>query len=523
MSPVRFLVAPRNPKTLRVSKLASSERCFLRDLTYLSGLKKSPDRLQKVGKSSIESHPSTTKSTTKNVAIVSSKSLGHLKLMAKISVTLDTRPKKDGSRAVIIAFIHKRYRKQTKLGVCLLPDQWDEVSCKVTSKHPQHKALNLKLKSIIASVEAIIARYVGWDVEGETIYSEIEQTIFPDRAEKKKIAEAKAAEEATLAIAEKNSLTEVAKRCTELKKPSTRLTYERTLKHIETFINNGQSNCLEEVNKAWLTAFDNYLAESNPSPNARALHLRNLRAVFNYAIDEELTTNYPFRRFKIKTVKTAKRNLSVVELRQIFNYAVEDWQVVYRDMFKLSFMLMGINFVDMLNLQKSNMHRGRIEFNRHKTARLYSMKVEPEALELIRKYAGTDFLLSIMDGRQDYLQYIRQTNHALKCIGMKSVKGRAPQGEALFPDITTYWARHTWATIARSIGISIDDIALSLGHGDGHNLTHIYIEDDLRKVDEANRKVLDWVLYGKKDGIVVDPAFKVRDEKPRRGRPRKIS
>ena len=169
MSPVRFLVAPRNPKTLRVSKLASSERCFLRDLTYSSGLKKSPDRLQKVGKSSIESYPSTTKSTTKIVAIVCSKSLGHLKLMAKISVTLDTRPKKDGSRAVIIAFIHKRYRKQTKLGVCLLPDQWDEVSCKVTSKHPQYKALNLKLKSIIASVEAIIARYVGWDVEADLL------------------------------------------------------------------------------------------------------------------------------------------------------------------------------------------------------------------------------------------------------------------------------------------------------------------------------------------------------------------
>ena len=444
--------------------------------------------------------------------------------MAKISVTLDSRPKKDGSRAVIIAFIHKRYRKQSKLGICLHPDQWDENNSKVTLKHPQHKALNLKLKSIIASVEAVIARYVGWDVDGDTIYSEIEQILFPDKVEKKKIAEAKAAEEATLAIAEKNSLTEVARRCTELKKPSTRLTYERTLKHIETFIGGGQSNSLDEVNKAWLTAFDNYLAESNPSANARALHLRNLRAVFNYAIDEELTTNYPFRRFKIKTVKTEKRSLSVETLREILSYPIEEWQVIYRDMFKLSFMLMGINFADMLNLEKNAMREGRIVFNRHKTARLYSMKVEPEAMELIEKYAGESHLLSVMDARQDYLQYIRQTNNALRKIGdcERNGLGGKKTHHAICPDLSTYWARHTWATISASLDIPKETIAAALGHG-GNTVTDIYIDFDRRKVDEANRKVLDWVLYGKKDGIVADPAFKNKEEKPRRGRPRKKS
>ena len=418
--------------------------------------------------------------------------------MAKISVTLDSRPKKEGSRAVILAFIHKRFRKQSKIGICLLPEQWDEANCKVTPKHPQHKALNLKLKSIIASVEAVMARYIGWDVEGETIYTEIEQTIFPERAEKKKIAEAQAAEEAARLIAEKNSLTEVARRFTELKKPSTRLTYERTLKHIEAFISKGQSNNLDEVNKAWLTGFDNYLAESNPSPNARALHFRNLRAVFNYAIDEELTANYPFRRFKIKTVKTDKRSLTVETLRQILTYPIEEWQVAYRNMFKLSFMLMGINFADMLNLERGDMREGRIVFNRHKTARLYSMKVEPEAMELIEKYAGENHLLSIMDSRKDYLQYIRQTNNALRKIGdcERSGLGGKKKHNAICPDLSTYWARHTWATIAASLDIPKETIAAALGHG-GNTVTDIYIDFDRRKVDEANRRVLDWVLYGK--------------------------
>lgn len=455
--------------------------------------------MQKVGKSSIKSQKSTTKVQQKIVGLCRPKApTGTLKPMAKISVTLDTRPKKDGSRAVIIAFIHKRYRKQTKLGICLLPDEWDEADCKVTPKNSQYKAINLKLKSIIASMEAVIARYVGWDVDGETIYSEIERTIFPDRAEKKREAAEKAAEEEARAIAEKNSLTEVAQRFTELKKPSTRLTYERTLKHIETFVGKGFSNVLDEINKAWLTAFDNYLTESNPSPNARALHLRNLRAVFNYALDEELTANYPFRRFKIKTVKTDKRSLSVETLRQILTYPIEEWQVAYRDMFKLSFMLMGINFADMLNLERSDMREGRIVFNRHKTARLYSMKVEPEALALIEKYVGEKHLLSIMDSRKDYLQYIRQTNNALRKIGdcERSGLGGKKKHNAICSDLSTYWARHTWATIAASLDIPKETIAAALGHG-GNTVTDIYIDFDRSKVDEANRRVLDWVLYGK--------------------------
>lgn len=352
----------------------------------------------------------------------------------------------------------------------------------------------------------MILRHELQNSDGATIFADLEAALFPDKAEERKEDE-KAA----------NTLLEVAKRFTALKKESTRLTYERTVKHLEAFIGKGQTNNLDEVNKTWLTAFDNYLAESNPSPNARALHFRNLRAIFNYALDEELTANYPFRRFKIKTIKTDKRSLSVESLRQIFDYPVEEWQLMYRDMFKLSFMLMGINFADMLNLTHSDMREGRIVFNRHKTARLYSMKVEPEALALIERYAGKDFLLSVMDGRKDYLQYIRQTNNALRKIGdcERSGLGGKKTHHAICPELTTYWARHTWATIAASLDIPKETIAAALGHG-GNTVTDIYIDFDRRKVDEANRKVLDYVLYGVSKSYVP-----VKEVKAKRGRPKK--
>lgn len=67
----------------------------------------------------------------------------------------------------------------------------------------------------------------------------------------------------------------------------------------------------------------------------------------------------------------------------------------------------------------------------------------------------------------------------------------------LFPELTTYWARHSWATIAASLDIPKETIAAALGHG-GNTVTDIYIDFDAKKIDEANRRVIDWVLYGKK-------------------------
>lgn len=427
--------------------------------------------------------------------------------MAKFTITLHHRPKKDGTVALMFSFTHKRFRKQIYLGLDLRPEQWNADAAKVV-KHTHYRNLNQRIQVFSTAAEDVLLRYVGSDADGETIFNDLEMALFPEKA-------AKQAEEEAAA----NTLLEVARRFTELKKPSTRLTYERTVKHLEAFVDKGNSNDLDEVNKAWLTAFDNYLAESNPSVNARALHFRNLRAIFNYAIDEELTANYPFRRFKIKTVKTEKRSVSVETLRDIFNYPIEEWQVAYRDMFKLSFMLMGVNFADLLNLEPGAMRDGRIVFNRHKTARLYSMKVEPEALELIEKYAGEKHLLSIMDTRKDYLQYIRQTNNALRKIGdcERSGLGGKKKHAAICPDLSTYWARHTWATIAASLDIPKETIAAALGHG-GNTVTDIYIDFDRRKVDEANRRVLDWVLYGKDYRV---PEVTVEAPKKKRGRPKK--
>lgn len=274
--------------------------------------------------------------------------------------------------------------------------------------------------------------------------------------------------------------------------------YKHTIDKIRSFDHDIDKKSFEEIDLKWLNDFEHFCAQT-ASKNARNIHLRNIRAVFNNAIDYEITTAYPFRRFKIKPEATRKRSMPVEELRKLFDYPVEEYAEIYRDMFKLIFFLVGINSVDLHGL-KSITKDGRIEYTRAKTGRLYSIKVEPEAMEIINKYRGKNGLLCIADRWSDSRNFRHQCNKALQRIGKVERVGLGGKKiiTSEFDGLTTYWARHSWATIARSIGVSIDDIALALGHGDGHDLTRIYLDEDRQKIDDANRRVLDWVLYCKK-------------------------
>lgn len=285
----------------------------------------------------------------------------------------------------------------------------------------------------------------------------------------------------------------------ETKTGRTNEVYMATYKHIVAFIGNDtklRQLSFEDITVPWLKRFEAFLAQTSPSKNARNIHLRNIRAVFNDAIDDEFTHAYPFRKFKIRPVQTAKRSMTVEQLRRFMTMPVEPYAEQYRDMFMLIFYLVGINIIDLCNLK--DIVDGRIEYNRAKTKRHYSIKVEPEAMAIIEKYRGRNYLLNIMDRHKSHRNYTARMNNSLKRIG--DVKRVGYGGKKIitpaFPDISTYWARHTWATIAAKLDVPKETIAAALGHG-GNTVTDIYIDFDMAKVDVANRKVIDYVLYNK--------------------------
>lgn len=253
-----------------------------------------------------------------------------------------------------------------------------------------------------------------------------------------------------------------------------------------------------DITLAWLRDVDARLTASGMSVNTRNIHFKNIRTCLNRAIDEELTDNYPFRRFKIRPEATRKRNLPVGELRRLFGYGVEPYQEYYLDYFKLIFMLVGINAIDLFRL--TAVENGRVEYRRAKTHKLYSVKVEPEAQAIIDRHRGKRALLDAADRWSDHRDFVKNCNIALQKIGTVERHGLGGSKEIVpeWPGLTTYWARHTWATVAYSIDIPKDIISQALGHSSGSAVTEIYIERDLRRVDEANRRVLDWVLYGRR-------------------------
>lgn len=252
----------------------------------------------------------------------------------------------------------------------------------------------------------------------------------------------------------------------------------------------------ETIDKKWLERFEMWMIKSGMKTNAYAIHLRNIRSVFNYAIDNEYTTLYPFRKFKIKKEETRKRSLSVEQLQILKDYPCEEYQVRYRDIFMLMFYFIGINAADLFLAKPDSIENGRLEYKRAKTGKLYSIKIEPEAMEIINRYRGNSYLLNIMDEYKDYRNFLHRMGIALKEIGNMERVGRGGKKvrEPLFKDLSSYWSRHTWATIAASIDIPKETISEALGHSIGSEVTSIYIKFDHKKVDEANRKVIDHVL-----------------------------
>ena len=156
--------------------------------------------------------------------------------------------------------------------------------------------------------------------------------------------------------------------------------------------------------------------------------------------------------------------------------------------------------MDLLNAKPDAIRNGRLEYIRAKTHKQYSVKLEPEAVEIIDRYRGKDYLLEIMDSRANYIDFLRRMDKALKQIGPMERHGLGGKKtrHPLFPDLSQYWCRHTWATIAAELGIPKETIAAGLGHELGNSTTAIYINFNMKKVDVANREIIDWVVYGKK-------------------------
>lgn len=401
--------------------------------------------------------------------------------MAQSKLYLDTRSvRKDGTSPLKIAITHKRAVALISLDVHLLPQHWDGAQ---VVKHPQRATLNHHIAARKLRAEAVILELSAAGEIKRMTATQIKERIISEPVQDCGVLFATHFEHC---LSKKSNL-------------NTRASYQQTLGHMAQFDRKLRALTFDDITRDWLDQFDAHMATQGLSVNTRAIHMRNTRAVINDALDNDLTSQYAFRRFRIKTQQTAKRSLTVEQLRALIAYPCEEDKVQYRDMFLLSFYLVGINPADLFRLSEGSIVDGRIVYNRAKTNRLYSIKIEPEARELLDRHRGKSALLAGMDRNKSYRNYAARVNQYLKCIGeVKRVgKGGHKIYTPLHPDLSMYLARHTWATIAASLDIPKETIAAALGHGGG-TVTDIYIDFDRDKVDAANRRVIDWVFYSRR-------------------------
>ena len=377
--------------------------------------------------------------------------------MATIHIYLDKRSLNANGEASLKIGINKKGRSAyIPLGIRIIPQQWDQKRERFKDC-PNRAALQAFVDSRKAKVQELIFQLTNEGVlallSATQIKNKIQELLEPDSNKDTFYARFVKYGESRQAASTKDKYLQTAKHMVE---------YDRTVK----------SKSFEDITLDWLHGFDRFLMKSNPHKNGRNIHFRNIRAVFNDAIDNNITTSYPFRKFKIVAEETEKRSLTVEALREQF--AKEGY---FNDLFKLSFFLIGINIADLCRL--TVITDGRINYKRKKTGKRYSVKVEQEALDIINRYPGKKFLLDILDRYKDEHSFTIAFNKHLP--------------------FTSYWARHSWATIANSMEIPIDVISRALGHSftTGAKVTSTYIKFDNSLVDKANREVIDYVLYGK--------------------------
>lgn len=383
--------------------------------------------------------------------------------MAKVNVILDTRRELVSGEYPLKISVYHKGTFYINLDITLQKNQWDD---KVVA-HPQAKKLNLLVDKALLDVNKQILELEIIGKLKKLSTKELQIILMGGNP-----------------FMQATCLIHHAEAMMQKMSSGTRRNYVTTINKIKDY---AKSNTLEfkDVNVLWLDNFESYLIENNCKINTVWSYMKCLRSVFNDAISKDVieVNCYPFRKFKLRTEITRKRNLSIDKLREFIDHDCSKSQERYRNLFLLMFYLIGINIKDLLYAVKQN--GDRLEYCRAKTGKLYSIKIEPEAQIIIDKYQGDKHLLHFIENRENYSTLRLQMNNALKKIGKN--------GTPICDEMTTYYARHSWATIASKIGIQRDTIAAALGHG-GNTVTDIYIEFDTTKVDEANRRVIDYVL-----------------------------
>lgn len=253
-----------------------------------------------------------------------------------------------------------------------------------------------------------------------------------------------------------------------------------------------------------LKEYEDWLAGQQSSPNTISTYMRTLQAVYNRWMSPGIEGYNPvlFKDVYTKVESRTKRALTAEQMEQLRNtdfsvLTLRQQQVL--TYFLLMFMLRGMPFIDLAHLRKSDLRNRRITYRRHKTGKLMVVDVPPDAMRLLQKYrdkTDSEYLFPLLYGglfmeehHHRYQETLRHFNRELARLMKQLLPGVS---------VSSYTARHTWATLAYHSGVPVGLISQSLGHS-SIRVTMTYLKPfDAEVIDRINRQVISLVKKSKK-------------------------
>ena len=357
-------------------------------------------------------------------------------------------------------------------GVKIAPNQWDAPSKKIV-RHPQRGNLNAWLGKLLIAAEdrarELALSGAAKDMSVTDIAKDLKTRLW-------------GADEATAA----HPFREYADRFVATKNGTTARTYRTMLNCLERYDPKAATRDLGAFTPQWARKLDTWVT-AEYSTTTRNSFLTSIAAIFHQAQRDGIISADPFADVKRKAVQTRKRSLSRDQFRKLWFAVPQDkHERTALDLFKASFLMIAANSVDISRMTEKSIVNGRIEYDRAKTGKHYSIAVVPELAPVLEPYRKKGALFApLAHGR--YMSVASYLNSGLRAVAERLG----------LPPVTFYWARHSWASFAAELDIPVEVISSALGHSHGSAVTLIYIAIDLRKVDRAHRQVLDYVLGDK--------------------------
>ena len=384
--------------------------------------------------------------------------------MIDLHYYLDRRACADGAPAPLKLVICKRGQSaQLKTGISLRPSEWDARRQAVV-EHPRKRALNGDLARLRTSVEDWLRPQIYSGALADLTATQIKRLV----------------DEFLNGRASSVLLRDIYDAYASTKTGGTAVVYRTMWRGFEKVCSEAGTIRADSVTRSWASGLADRL-RTLYAENTVASILRCLKAAWNAARKAGTVTGEPFNGVSTTPVQTRKRDLTLEQMRALWRMEPRtEREGLALDLFRLSFCLRAMNPADLCTISDEQIYNGRLYYKRQKTGKAYSVKIEPEAAELLARHRnGGRYLRARFPDTNNLLHF---SNFQLHGIGRRIG----------VPDLSMYWARHTLASLLFAQGFGMDTVSAVLGHSlGGARVTSTYVDIRERMVDDAMRAVLD--------------------------------